>query len=220
MSSQRLPGKVLLPLAGRAMVEHVVNAAREALPNGLVMVVSSTESSDDPLAQFCATKNIPISRGSLDNVVLRFQHALNGLKVDAFFRICADSPFYDPELMRTALGIFQRTRADLVTNVHPRSFPKGRSVELADAKTFLKLNSQTLSADEQEHVFLHYYQNNSRYRIENFRNPQGDDSKLNLCVDTNEDFQQAQRFLHNHSKPASSFSLPELRAGFQRSENE
>lgn len=213
MSSQRLPGKVLKPLAGRTILEHVISSAKEALPNGPIVVATSTDPSDDPLADFCRRIGVQVHRGSLENVVQRLQMALKSTGAGAFYRICADSPFYDPNLMRAAGAILEATSADLVTNVFPRTYPKGRSVELARADSFLALDPDKLSKEEQEHVFSHYYSNPRKYRIENFRN-KSDDSMVNLCIDTDSDWMRAENFLKGKAKPSFSYSLPELRDFF------
>ena len=216
MSSQRLPGKVLRPLAGRAILEHVCAAAAAALSPDQVIVATSTQSSDDEIEHFCKAKGILVHRGSLDNVVERLQGALRKSGATAFFRICTDSPFYDSAAMKQAMEIFESKEFDLVTNVFPRSFPKGRSIELARASTFLSINATKLSKEEQEHVFPLYYENPARFRIENFSAVK-DFSEINLCVDTLEDWQRAENFLREHKKAAHLFEPEELAESFRGS---
>jgi spore coat polysaccharide biosynthesis protein SpsF len=215
MSSNRLPGKILKPLAGRAILEHVFRATTEALPKESVIVATSTDPTDDNVESFCNDHGMRVFRGPLDNVVLRLQLALAELEAEAFFRICADSPFYDPQLMRLAMDLFQRKEADLVTNVFPRSFPKGRSIELARASTFLRLDARSLSRPEQEHVFSHYYEHPEKFTVENFSSPR-DFSGVNLCIDTQDDWERSNAFLcgRSSSQPAFSFLSEELAEAF------
>lgn len=213
MSSRRLPGKVLQPLAGRAILEHVRDAVAEALGAEQTWVATSTDPSDDAVEKFCRDRGYNVHRGPLDDVIARLQGALKATQAHAFFRVCADSPFYDPAAMKQAMHEYAQGEFDLVTNTFPRSFPKGRSVELARTETFLGLNSGALSGDEREHVFPLYYKNPQRFRVKNFSSER-DFSRINLCVDTREDWERAERFLRAHPQAAHQFSNEELSRSF------
>ena len=78
MTSTRLPGKVLLKIAGKPMLHYVVERARKSKMLDLVIVATSNRSTDDPIFQFCAQENIPCFRGSETDVLDRFCHAANG----------------------------------------------------------------------------------------------------------------------------------------------
>ncbi len=71
MSSSRLPGKVLAEIAGRPMLQHVVLRARKAGVGEKVVVATSDDPSDDPVAAFCVANEIPVERGSRDDVLER-----------------------------------------------------------------------------------------------------------------------------------------------------
>lgn len=209
MSSRRLPGKVLLPLAGTSVLEHVCRAAAEALGREKVVVATSSEASDDPVADYCKANALRVVRGPLDDVVARLQGAIREIGAAAFFRICADSPFYDPAAMRRAMELYDQEEVDLVTNLQPRTFPKGRSVELARASTFLALESRYLQDRQREHVFTIYYENPTRFRIRNFESDR-DFSAVNLCIDSPEDLARAESFLKTEVRPPFSLRAEDL----------
>lgn len=213
MTSRRLPGKVLKPLAGRAILEHLYAAATTVLPTHHVHVATSKEVADDEIERFCMARGIRVYRGPLDDVTARLQGALKASGAKAFFRICADSPFYDPAAMMRAMEVYAAKECDLVTNVFPRSFPKGRSVELARASTFLALDTGKLTSDEREHVFQHYYANPEKFRIENF-SAGSDFTTVNLCIDTPAEWERAQRFLQTRNGSSHQFTNEELATVF------
>jgi len=166
MSSRRFPGKVLAPLAGRPLIAWVVGRVAEAVPKDRILVVTSTDASDDPLAAYVPGLGVKVFRGDLDNVVQRFQDGLKQYPADWIVRICADSPVLDPDL----IGLLARSAQDgidLVTNVQVRSFPKGQSVEFINARTFAALQSDALSAEEKEHLTQVFYRNPQRFGIIN-----------------------------------------------------
>ena len=68
MSSTRLPGKAMLPLVGKPMIWHVWNRATRCRQIEFAVVVTSVDSSDEPLIGFCGESGIPFFRGSLPKV--------------------------------------------------------------------------------------------------------------------------------------------------------
>lgn len=194
MTSSRFPGKVLAPLAGKPLVRHVLDRAAGVAGRENVVLATSAHATDAPLAQFAESLGYAVHRGDLDDVVARLQGALRAHPAERFFRVCADSPLLDPALLRRALALASPD-VDLVTNVHPRTFPRGRSVELVKASTFLALDSKRLAEDEREHVTLHLYRRADRFRIVNFIATPEEASLPGLAVDTVDDLRRVEEIL-------------------------
>ena len=98
------------------------------------ILATSTDTADDPLAIYGSQLGIKVFRGSREDVMQRFSDVLSQYNCDAFFRVCGDSPLLQPFLFEEALKIYTLDNFDLVTNVFPRSFPSGMSVELIKTK--------------------------------------------------------------------------------------
>ena len=96
MSSTRLPGKVLLPLAGKPVIHHIVDRAKSCENIGKVVVATSVENSDNPLVEYCKKNNIEYYRGNLNNVLSRFIAILNLNNYDYCVRITGDCPLIHP----------------------------------------------------------------------------------------------------------------------------
>ena len=195
MSSSRFPGKVLAPLKGRPLLAHVMAQVTQALPPDRIVVATSTESSDDPLAYYVQRLGISVFRGSLDNVVERFQGCLKEHPCTWFFRICADSPLLDASLLQAMLAYGDRRDVDLVTNVYPRTFPKGRSLEMLYVPTFERLDPHRLSAEEREHGTKVYYDHPTDFRILNLQSADPFLADTSLAIDTLEDLFRLEAFL-------------------------
>lgn len=190
MTSRRFPGKVLAPLAGRPLVEHVLERSARAVGREAVVLATSEHASDAPLARFVSDLGFVVHRGPLDDTVARFRGALAAHPAERFFRVCADSPLLDPDLMTRMRALAPGT--DLVTNVHPRSFPPGRSMELVRTGAFLAFPSDGLLPDEREHLTLHFYRNAGRYRIANVEATPAEAALPPLAVDTVEDLHRVE----------------------------
>ncbi len=93
MSSSRFPGKMLAPFCGRPLIAQVLERFREFDLYSRVVVLTSVDPTDDPLADFVANRcAVPVVRGDLENVVARFQSALREHPCEWFVRISGDSP--------------------------------------------------------------------------------------------------------------------------------
>lgn len=201
MSSRRLPGKVLRPLGGRPLLDHLIDRLerRAGMP---VLLATSRDPSDDPVAGYARARGLDLFRGALDDVVGRFREAASSKGWDAFARVCGDSPFLDPALVARGAALYRAGDADVVTNVHPRSFPKGQSVEIVRVEALRRVDAAATDADDREHLTRFFYRHPDRFRILNFSNDE-DRSGESLCVDTPEDWDRAERLLRRAGTAAA-----------------
>lgn len=195
MSSQRFPGKVLAPLGGKPVIARVITRVTQVIPSEMVVVATSQEESDDALACYLRENGISVFRGPLDHVFSRFQLCLREFPCTWFFRICADSPFLDSTLMQKMMSYCDRTEVDLVTNVFPRTFPKGMSVEMLNSKSFAAIDSANLTKEEQEHLTKVYYNHPDRFKIINLESGNPDLANESFGVDTIEDLRRLEKCL-------------------------
>lgn len=184
MSSTRFPGKMLHRLHGRPLLEYVLDRVRGSRGIEQVIVVTSVDPSDMPIAEYCRDQGVECFRGSLDDVAGRFRDACGAYRLDAFARVCGDSPQLDPALLDRGVRTFREVEADLVTNCFPRSFPGGQSVEVVRASAFQDAYARMTSPEHFEHVTAFFYERPREYRIYNFANPAGDQSQIDLSVNT------------------------------------
>ena len=107
MSSTRLPNKVLLPLCGTPVLEHICK--RLSICNGLdeIIVATSTDKTDDVLFDWCSERKIKCFRGSLIDVLDRYYKAALTYKADAVLRITGDCPLIDPEIISELVRNFR-----------------------------------------------------------------------------------------------------------------
>jgi spore coat polysaccharide biosynthesis protein SpsF (cytidylyltransferase family) len=90
----------------------------------------SFEPSDDPIAAYCGARDTECARGPLLDVAVRMLVAAQDARLDAFVRVNGDSPLLDQALVGRGAELMRLSGADLVTNVRPRTFPPGQSVEV------------------------------------------------------------------------------------------
>jgi len=190
MSSNRFPGKVLAPLWGEPVICHVINAVKKAVPDLPIVVATSDDSSDDPLALFVRTIGINVFRGPLDDVFERFRQCLNFYPSRWVLRINADSPLIDPRVIQSVVN---RQEGDLVTTIFPRTFPRGSNTELIWNSAFLDIDKSKLTSADKEHVTQYYYRNSEKFKIINIESGNPNLANLNMAVDTIDDLKRIDR---------------------------
>lgn len=162
MGSSRLPGKVLLDIAGKTMIQHVIERTRRAHTVDVVTVATTTDPSDDPLVAFAISMGVPFTRGNLHDVLDRYYRAVRAYNADIVIRITADCPAIDAALVDQAVETLLEGGYDFVANRLPppftRTFPIGLDVEVC---TFAALEQAWLKADQpfhHEHVMPFIYE--------------------------------------------------------------
>lgn len=192
MTSRRFPGKVLAPLHDRPLIDWVLDAVREGVPNVEPLVLTSDHASDDPLAAHLAARGVRVFRGPLENVLGRFVACLATHPVEAVLRICGDSPLVSPDVL--ARVVARAGGTDLVTTTHPRTLPKGQNAEVIRADVLRALDERTdLDLDDREHVTRFIHQHPIAYRIENVSGTDPSLAETSLAVDTVDDLLRLER---------------------------
>ncbi len=203
LSSRRLPGKVLLDLAGEPMLARVVERTRRAKSLSAVAVATSLESADDPIATLCAERGWPCCRGSLDDVLDRYYGAARELAADAVVRVTSDCPLIDPELIDRVVGEFTGAQPEVqyASNVVPRrTFPRGLDVEVIRLDSLARAWFEDRDPASREHVTPYIYRHPERFVLHEVSGDI-DLSAMRWTVDTPEDRQLAleiyRRFGHD-----------------------
>jgi len=209
MNSQRLPGKVLYEVKGKPLLQYLFDAVKQCKSLDDIVVATSKEKSDDPIEYYCRCYNMNCYRGQLDNVASRYKDILACYKTDAFVRLCADSPLLDYRLIDSAVNVYQKGQYDIVTNIFPRSFPKGQSIEIVNAKKFLNGYASFDSEEDFEHVTKFFYRNAVRYKINNISLDQNH-SNISLAVDTPENLEIFQKIISDMDKPHWEYCLEKI----------
>lgn len=154
MSSTRLPGKVMLPLAGKPMLWHVVMRSKQSRLAERVIVATSTDPSDDPIETWCKQNAVDCFRGSLNDVLDRFYQCAVAFKLTAIVRITSDCPLVDQGIIDQGIKKLNDHSIDIdyVSNVLNRTFPRGLDCEIFTLAALSEADAHATSTDEREHV--------------------------------------------------------------------
>lgn len=167
MSSTRLPGKVLRPLAGEPMIGRQVERLRRARRLDRLVVATSVGPEDDPLAAYCEGLGLEVIRGPLEDVLGRFAGAVQACgPATSVVRLTADCPLADPGVVDEVVEAHLRAGADYTSNVLPvRTFPQGLDVEAVKVEALLAAAAEARDPYEREHVTPFVYRRPDRFTV-------------------------------------------------------
>ncbi len=182
MTSTRLPGKVLEPIEGRALVAWTL-AAFQAVPRIATVILATTDDpADDGLAAFAAGLG-PVHRGSVRDVLSRVWDAARPLEPDLVVRGTADNPFPDPDVIAAQIEACDRDGYDYVGT---SGYPLGIAAEVVRADALAAAAREASEPAEREHVMPFLYRRPGRFRIGALPAPTAT-IHLRYTVDTAED---------------------------------
>jgi len=213
MSSTRLPGKVMADVAGAPMILRQIERLKRARRLDLIAVATSTDPSDDGLAAMLALHDIPVHRGPLDDVLARFQGALDAFgPADVLVRLTADCPLADPQVVDATVALLLDRGLDYAANTPARrTYPKGLDVEVMRAEPLLRAAREAKDPYEREHVTPYLYRHPEIF-AQDFISQDADEGEMRWTVDRPDDLEFV-RQVYDALYPANpAFTSEDVRA--------
>jgi spore coat polysaccharide biosynthesis protein SpsF len=156
MTSTRLPGKVLMDVAGQPMLAQQLRRLRQCALVDDIVVATTTHATDDPVAELAQREQVGCFRGSEQDVLARYVGAAREAKADVVIRVTADCPLIDPQITDRVIAQLadHAMECDYASNVLHRTYPRGLDVEAFFWDTLLRIDRLARSVAAREHVTL------------------------------------------------------------------
>ena len=190
MGSTRLPGKVLLKICGKTVLNHLVDRVRQCRLVDEIIVATTTNTQDDKIVDECKKLGVSWFRGSEDDVLSRYYYAARQANTNVVIRITSDNPLCDPVILCSMIDSFisKNNVYDYMSNNLIRSYPRGLDVEIMSFSSLeMAFENSTLNY-EREHVTPYLYEHAEMFKLKNYQSSK-DYSEYRLTIDTEEDFQ-------------------------------
>ncbi len=171
MGSSRLPGKVLMDIAGEPMLGRVVARASRSAAVDEILVATTTDPADQPVDDFCRSRRISCLRGSQFDVLDRYYQAARQYRADVVVRITADCPAIDPALIDEVVETVTRGRSPASKNHHAvdfaanrlpppwkRTYPIGLDTEVCIFAALERAWKEGAETRHREHVMPYLYE--------------------------------------------------------------
>ncbi len=196
MTSTRLPGKVLLPALGQPMLHHLVKRLRAVPSIDEIVLATTTNATDDPLADFAEGEELAAFRGSEDDVMGRVIGAAEHGGADVVVEITGDCPIIDPDLVEQAIRMFFQHDVDYVSNALVRSYPDGMDTQVFRLETLKRSAQMTSDPLDREHVSRHICRHPELFsRIHLVAPPSLHWPELGLTLDEDADYRLLKRII-------------------------
>lgn len=188
MTSTRLPKKVFLDLAGKPVLQNIVERINRAKYVDKAVVATSCEKSDDIIETFLKKNEINVYRGNLNNVLERFYLCAKNFEANVIVRCTADNALVDPGHIDLAIKEFMKNNLDYI--YYESNLPIGMCIEVMSFNALEKAYYGATDSECLEHVTPFIRSNPSIFKVKNFTNFQEtDNSELRLTIDTYQDYE-------------------------------
>lgn len=190
MGSSRLPGKVLRPIGGRPLLEHVVGRLVLLRHPATVVVATSDLPQDDAIAEFCRTLAVECFRGSEQDVLARYYNCAKQYGFEHIVRLTADNPFTDIEELDRLIDKHLQE-----ANAFTHSFeqlPIGVGAEIFSFQALERSQQEGYAPHHREHVDEYLLENPGLFKQGVLEVPSSKNKpELRLTVDTEDDWRKA-----------------------------
>ena len=113
LKSSRLPKKILLEVAGKPLIVHMLDRLKLAETINKIIICTSTNPQDNPLEEIAYKEGVNCFRGSEEDVLKRLLDASREYQLSFFANITADCPLTDPVLVDQAVEQHLKANAHL-----------------------------------------------------------------------------------------------------------
>lgn len=217
MGSTRLPGKVMMKISGKTVLEHVIARVRQSKLIDEIIIATTVKSDDDAIVEESSRLGVRYYRGSEDDVLSRYYYAAKKNNADIIIRITSDCPLIDSEVIDEIIKFYKESEYGIVTNagsdLTERTYPRGLDTEVF---SFNQLEDAFIKAKEKyqrEHVTPYIYENAKE--IYYYKNDI-DYSKYRWTLDTEEDLKLITNLYEELYKDKHDFYLEDILELFQK----
>jgi spore coat polysaccharide biosynthesis protein SpsF len=190
MSSTRLPGKVLKPIASRPLLSHVVGRLEMLQHPHKAVVATSDLAADDTIAAWCRQEDLACFRGSEQDVLARYDGAAQAFDLDPVIRLTADNPFTDMEELDRLIILHVDNGNDFSHSF--AVLPVGVGAEIFSFEALRRSAREGHAPHHREHVDEYMIENPQLFRTGALSVPAAKNRPdVRLTVDTEEDYHRA-----------------------------
>jgi spore coat polysaccharide biosynthesis protein SpsF len=210
MSSSRLPGKVMMKVNGRSVLDLMISRIRLVPEIGKIVIATTTNESDDVIVAEAVKLGVGFFRGSEVDVLSRVLGAIFENDFEEFVALTGDCPLIDPEIISNTIKQFNKGNSDYISNALVRSYPDGMDTQVLTRKALERSSKLTTDPVEREHVTLHICRNPEIFKVQNLLAPKELFwPKLGLTLDQIEDWDLI-RNIFDYFWPRLDFSCREI----------
>jgi len=209
IGSTRLPGKVLLDLEGRTVLERVCERVIASRLIDDVVVATTISNKDLAIVKLCADLGISVYCGSEEDVLDRYYQAARLFGANFVVRITSDCPMIDPGVIDALISHHRNEKADYSSNGIKETYPDGQDVEMFTFNALSKAWSNANLLSEREHVTPYIRKHTEMFKVVNLEYHE-DMSKKRWTLDEPEDYEFIKIVYKHLYKENNLFGMKEI----------
>jgi spore coat polysaccharide biosynthesis protein SpsF len=200
MGSNRLPGKVLIDLAGKPVLLHIFDKLKKLKKEYKVIIITSINKNDDKIENFCKENNILYFRGSEDDVLDRYYQAAKLFKLDHIVRLTGDNPLIDIDNLKFLIKEHLSKNADYSSNKSEvnSGLPIGIGAEIFKFHALEKAWIEGRKKHHREHVDEYVLENQRKFKllfVKALNSKLSVFKNLRLTIDTKKDLRFVEKII-------------------------
>lgn len=215
LGSSRLPGKVLMPLAGSPVIDRVISQLQYSTRLSGIVVATTEKPEDDRLVEHLCQRNVRFFRGSELDVLDRYYQCALCIGANNIVRVTADCPFIDPSVVDQVVDLYERSQAMYASNIEPETFPDGLDVEVFSFEALEWAWRESSMASDREHVTQFIRRHPDWFSRSNLESPVKLDH-LRWTLDEPADYQFLDQLARQFSAKLGPVSINEILEILQR----
>jgi spore coat polysaccharide biosynthesis protein SpsF len=214
MKSTRLPGKSMMPLAGKPLLQHVLERAKLAQLLDEVVLAIPVNKEDDILVGLAEKIGVKLFRGHPTDLVHRYYHAAKAFNADIVVRIPADNPLIHPSEIDRIIAYYMNEDVDFASNIAPflgNEYPDGLGAEVFSFKLLEQIYNTVNDTRHREHVTTYFREHPEKFRLgtvkcpAEFRRPD-----IVLDVNTSQEYEFMVELFEDLSKEGELIHINEI----------
>lgn len=220
MSSSRLPGKVLMEIDGKPVLQILIERLKKSKLIDEIIIATTENSADNKIEELGKKLGIQTYRGSEEDVLGRVVNAVESADGDIIAEITGDCPLMDHEVADYVIDEYYKNypKYDYVTNTgyvgnEAREIPIGMDVRVFSLKDLKNIGELTDDPEDREHVSLYFFRTGkSKYNLHSVRTPEKwkRDYNPRICLDTKEDLEVITKIYNGLTKEKEDFNLEDI----------
>ena len=218
VDSTRLPRKILLDLAGKTVLERVIERVQKSKYIDGIIVATTSLSQDLEIVQLCERIKISVYQGSETDVLDRFYQAAKKYGVKNIVRITSDCPLIDAHIIDQVILLYQKSKADYTANIMEETYPDGEDAEIFSYISLEYAWKHAKLSSEREHVTSFIRRNPQLFTLQNLSNKENL-SSMRWTLDEKKDYKFLKRVFELLYKNKEYFDMDDILALLKKNSN-
>ena len=221
VNSKRLPGKILLPVFKKSLLQHQLERLKRLKIIDDLIVATTRNKIDDQTVKIAKSTKVKIYRGDEHNVLKRYYDCAKINKSSIIIRVTADCPLIDIKYINKLLKIFLKNDYDYLSNLDLNYLPDGFHCEIFNFRSLEKAQKLAKSKFDREHVTSFLWSNPKIFSIYHYcgRKLKYHSKKIRLTLDYYDDYVLIKKIFEKLYKKNKFFSLSEIVDLFQKNKS-